>query len=127
MGRVNIVDFNCPVTIGGVRVEPGDYVFGDEDGVVIIPAALTIEVLEKAEGVKTRGNSIRVALEEGRAPADLYVEHGKFRVAVSGIPRFPDCPPVEGLSLAVARRRHGAQVVACHRLGRCGISLARSP
>lgn len=78
VGRFNIVDFNCPVSIGGVRVEPGDYVFGDEDGVVIIPSALTIEVLEKAERIKTRENKIRVALDEGRPLADLYLEHGKF-------------------------------------------------
>jgi 4-hydroxy-4-methyl-2-oxoglutarate aldolase len=78
VGRFNIVDFNCPVTIGGVRVEPGDYVFGDEDGVVIIPAALTLDVLEKAESIRTRENKIRVALGEGKALADLYVEHGKF-------------------------------------------------
>jgi 4-hydroxy-4-methyl-2-oxoglutarate aldolase len=78
VGRFNIVDFNCPVTIGGVRVEPGDYVFGDEDGVVIIPGALTLEVLEKAERIRTRENKIRVALDEGKALADLYIEHGKF-------------------------------------------------
>jgi 4-hydroxy-4-methyl-2-oxoglutarate aldolase len=78
VGRFNIVDFNCPVTIGGVRVEPGDYVFGDEDGIVIIPSSLTLEVLEKAERVLVRESKIRTSLGEGKALADLYLEHGKF-------------------------------------------------
>lgn len=78
VGRFNIVDYNCQVTIGGVLVEPGDYVFGDEDGIVVIPRSLTLEVLERSERVRTRENKIRVALGEGKGLADLYLEHGKF-------------------------------------------------
>jgi 4-hydroxy-4-methyl-2-oxoglutarate aldolase len=78
VGRFNIVDFGCPVSIGGVRVEPGDYVFGDEDGVVMIPNALTLEVLAKAEAVCAKENKIRDAIEENASLADLYVKFEKF-------------------------------------------------
>ena len=68
----------CPGNIGGVAVAPGDYVFGDDDGVVFVPAAATIEVLEKAERILVRESKIRNSLSEGKALADLYLEHGKF-------------------------------------------------
>ena len=68
VGRFNIVDFNCPVTIGGVRVEPGDYVFGDEDGVVIVPSALTLEVLEKAERMLVRESKNPQFARRGKGP-----------------------------------------------------------
>lgn len=36
-GRGTVVAVDCPVEIRGVKIKPGDYVFGDKDGVVIIP------------------------------------------------------------------------------------------
>ncbi len=78
VGRFNIVDFGCPVSIGGVRVNFGDYVFGDEDGVVIVPRELTLEVLEKAEETCARENRIRAAIDGKTSLAELYKNFGKF-------------------------------------------------
>jgi 4-hydroxy-4-methyl-2-oxoglutarate aldolase len=78
IGRFNIIDFNCPVSIGGVRVNPGDYVFGDEDGIVIVPRGLTIEVLERAEAICAKENDIRGAVEEGGSLAELYERFERF-------------------------------------------------
>jgi regulator of RNase E activity RraA len=36
-GRWRLVDYNVPIMIENVRIDPGDYVVGDRDGVVIIP------------------------------------------------------------------------------------------
>lgn len=78
VGRFTVADFECPVTAGGVRVHPGDYIFGDEDGVVVIPKDLTFEVLAKAEEVGRREDRIRAAITPDKSLAQLYVEHGKF-------------------------------------------------
>lgn len=78
IGRFNIVDFDCPVNIGGVRVNPGDYVFGDEDGTVFVPSALILEVLEKAEAVCVKENKIRDAIEGNASLADLYEKYERF-------------------------------------------------
>jgi regulator of RNase E activity RraA len=52
--RTQVADFRCPIEIGQVSIEPGDLVFGDLDGVVIIPRRVEREViagaLEKASG-----------------------------------------------------------------------------
>lgn len=78
-GRFNIVDFECPVNIGGVSVNPGDYVFGDEDGVVIIPKELTLEVLVEAEKIVAKEAVIREQIAETDVSlADLYVKHQRF-------------------------------------------------
>jgi regulator of RNase E activity RraA len=54
--RGKIVDYRCAIQIEGVRVEPGDLIFGDLEGVLIIPKAIEDEVfarsMEKANGEK---------------------------------------------------------------------------
>jgi len=78
VGRFNIIDFNCGVNIAGVRVTPGDYVFGDEDGVVFIPSEIILEVLEKAEAIGRKEGQIREAIDGKRSLADLYTQFGRF-------------------------------------------------
>jgi regulator of RNase E activity RraA len=70
--RGKVIDFRCPVEIEGVRIEPGDIVFGDVDGVCMIPKAAEREVfdaaLEKARGEK----SVRTAIESGMSAQEAF-------------------------------------------------------
>ncbi|MDP6622802.1 MAG: RraA family protein [Alphaproteobacteria bacterium] len=55
VGRLKTIDRDIPIEIGGVAVNPGDYVVGDEDGVVVIPAKHAAEIAafaEEAEAVE---------------------------------------------------------------------------
>ncbi len=74
--RTQVADFRCPVEIGGVWIEPGDFVFGDLDGVVVVPRALEKEVisraLEKARGEKV----VRKAIEEGMSATAAFRKFG---------------------------------------------------
>ncbi len=54
-----------PVEVGGVRVFPGDWVFGDDDGVVVIPQKRAVEITNRAMDVLERENRIRKEIEEG--------------------------------------------------------------
>ena len=67
-----------PVTIGTVTVATGDYVLGDRDGVVIIPAALAEEVVTKTEEVVATESEMRRALVGGMDPVEAYNRYGKF-------------------------------------------------
>jgi 4-hydroxy-4-methyl-2-oxoglutarate aldolase len=76
--RWRIERWNTPVTIGSVHVEPGDYVVADRDGIVVIPAALLDDVLERAEAVVATENEIREAVREGVSPLEAYDRYGIF-------------------------------------------------
>ena len=67
-----------PVTIGGVRIEPGDWVVGDEDGVVVVPAGIAEDVLLEAERKAATESEIRVAVRDGMPPLEAYERFGTF-------------------------------------------------
>jgi regulator of RNase E activity RraA len=74
--RYKVVDFRVPVEIGSVRVRPGDILFGDSDGVLVVPADAEAEVftraLEKAQGEKL----VRKAIEEGSSAVEAFAKYG---------------------------------------------------
>ncbi|HEY5208067.1 MAG TPA: RraA family protein [Stellaceae bacterium] len=63
--RVQVEATNVPVTIGEARVQPGDILRGDADGVVVIPKEHEDEVLAAAEEIETAENAIRQAVRGG--------------------------------------------------------------
>lgn len=64
-GRVEADAYNVPVSLGEVRVTPGDLLVGDGDGVVVIPAGREAEVLAVAEEIAAAEDRIRAELEAG--------------------------------------------------------------
>lgn len=63
--RVQMVGVNVPVTVGQVRVRPGDVVVGDGDGVVVVPAEREQEVLAAALEIEAREEQIRRQVTDG--------------------------------------------------------------
>ncbi len=70
--------FGAPITIGEVTISSGDYLLGDRDGVVIIPAKLAEEVVTKTEQVLQTENKVRTAILAGMDPQEAYLKFGKF-------------------------------------------------
>ena len=74
--RGKAVDFRVPVEIAGTRIEPGDIIFGDLDGVLVLPKAAEAEALNRAfEKVRTE-NLIRRALEDGMSTVEAFAKFG---------------------------------------------------
>jgi regulator of RNase E activity RraA len=67
-----------PVTIGRVRVEPGDWVVGDDDGVVVVPQGIAESVLAEAEEKAATESEIRAAVRDGLPPLEAYERYGTF-------------------------------------------------
>jgi regulator of RNase E activity RraA len=67
-----------PVTIGNVEIEPGDWIIGDDDGVVVVPQAIAEDVLAEAEQKTVTESEIRVAVRDGMLPLDAYERFGTF-------------------------------------------------
>jgi regulator of RNase E activity RraA len=55
-----------------VTVNPGDFIFGDADGIVVIPQALTLEVLEDAEKVQEIEEHQRARPRAGEPRSEVY-------------------------------------------------------
>lgn len=74
--RYKVMDFRVPVEIGEVRVQPGDIVYGDIDGVLIVPREVELEVftraLEKARGEK----KVKAAIENGTSACEAFETYG---------------------------------------------------
>jgi 4-hydroxy-4-methyl-2-oxoglutarate aldolase len=66
------------IEIDGVTVAPGDWVVGDEDGVVVIPSGVVTAVLEEAEAMVATENEIRDAVRAGMLPLEAYERFGTF-------------------------------------------------
>jgi 4-hydroxy-4-methyl-2-oxoglutarate aldolase len=78
LGRWDIVDYQISIKIGDTVIHPGDFVFGDTDGVVIIPKDITMDVLVAAEGIFERESGMREELRRGISVKDAYAKYGSL-------------------------------------------------
>jgi 4-hydroxy-4-methyl-2-oxoglutarate aldolase len=76
--RWRAVEWGRPVTIGDVRVAPGDVVVGDLDGVAVVPAEIALDVLLECEALLDAENQVRDAVRKGMAPLAAYEKFGVF-------------------------------------------------
>lgn len=75
-GRCEINECQIPVTMDGVTINPGDYIFGDIDGVVVIPKDLIDQVLDRAFALIQDENRVRDGLLNGDSLEKVYTEIG---------------------------------------------------
>lgn len=78
VGRWDIREYQVTIKIGNVVVHPGDFVFGDTDGVVVVPKDITVDVLEAAENVFLREGKMREELRRGVSVKDAYDKYGSL-------------------------------------------------
>lgn len=74
--RTQVVDFRCNIEIGEILVRPGDIVFGDIDGVLIVPQELETEVFERALEKAAGEKVVRKAIEEGMSATAAFAKFG---------------------------------------------------
>lgn len=74
--RGKVIDYRIPIKIDGVRINPGDIVVGDMDGVCIVPKEIEKEVFLKALE-KARGeNTVRKAIKNGMSAVEAFEKYG---------------------------------------------------
>ena len=74
--RGKVLDYRVPIEFNGIKVNPGDIVFGDRDGVLIIPKEIEKEAFEGAIS-KARGEKlVKKALENGMSTVDAFNKFG---------------------------------------------------
>jgi regulator of RNase E activity RraA len=63
--RVEVADVQVPVALGDAQTRPGDIVVGDDDGIVVVPAARLAEVRDVAEQISATEDNITDAILSG--------------------------------------------------------------
>ncbi len=82
-GRWAMLEYQVPVLISGeltaaVQVNPGDFIFGDLDGVLVVPAELMLQVLEECERVKSIEDVARGEFARGDDPVAVFERHKRL-------------------------------------------------
>ena len=75
-GRGKVADFRIPLRVGAVAVSPGDIVFGDIDGVVILPRVLESDVVSTALEQVRKEKTARRMLAEGASAEMVFLQTG---------------------------------------------------
>jgi 4-hydroxy-4-methyl-2-oxoglutarate aldolase len=76
MGRARVMAYDVPVRCGEVLVKPGELIFADFDGVVVVPREAKDEALDRAEEKVGKESDSRAELLQGRSLREVYDRHG---------------------------------------------------
>ena len=69
---------NIPVTCAGVRVNPGDIIVGDEDGVAVVPKARAADILKKAEELDNTEHTMLPFIEKFKSMKEAVAKFGRI-------------------------------------------------
>ena len=75
-GRGIVTGYNVPIECGGVVVSPGDLVFADSDGVIVVPSSVVDEAVRRATEKVSKENLTREELRNGAFLRDVYARYG---------------------------------------------------
>ncbi|MDQ3863082.1 MAG: RraA family protein [Actinomycetota bacterium] len=75
MGRLTVYAHGVPVRCGGVTVRPGDLVFAEPDGIVVVPAGIEEEVVAAALEKVDKEDLVRSELAGGASLAEAWARH----------------------------------------------------
>lgn len=74
--RGKVIDYRVPIEIDGIRIKPGDIIYGDRDGVLVVPQEVEVEAfkgaIEKARGEQL----VKKALEDGMSTVEAFEKFG---------------------------------------------------
>ncbi len=74
--RSSVLDYRCPIEIGGVSILPGDLVFGDLDGVVVVPRDVEAEAITRALEKARAEKLVRREIEAGASSTSVFEKYG---------------------------------------------------
>ena len=76
LNRQRVVDIDILIELDGVAFHPGDLVFADEDGVVVVPQVVENEVVRRAWDKVNAENVVRDAIRNGLKSTEAFKKYG---------------------------------------------------
>jgi regulator of RNase E activity RraA len=74
--RGKVIDFRIPIKIGGISISPDEVIFGDMDGVCVVPHAAELEVFSMALEKARKEKHARKAIEGGMSAKEAFKKFG---------------------------------------------------
>jgi regulator of RNase E activity RraA len=74
--RGKVIDYRVPIEIAGIRIMPGDLLFGDREGVLVIPREAEQEAIGRAVEKLRTESAVAVAIRQGMSACDAFVHFG---------------------------------------------------
>lgn len=78
LGRTKITSYNKPLRVGKTYIKPGDFIFGDIDGAIVIPRVISEKVLLRAEEIQKGEKEIRSSVKTGFSARGIVKDGGYF-------------------------------------------------
>jgi len=74
--RKSVLDYRVPIEIGQAAITPGDLIFGDRDGVLVIPQDIEAEVLERAFTKASTERTVMTSIAGGMSSTEAFATYG---------------------------------------------------
>ena len=74
--RQRVIDCNVTIEMGGIQIQPGDLIAADEDGIVIVPQSVEVEVIQRAWDKVHAENKVRDAVRGGMTATEAFATFG---------------------------------------------------
>lgn len=71
-----VLDYRCPIEIGSTKINPGDLIFADLDGVLVIPKDIEEQVITLALAKARAEKVVRQDIEKGISSTEVFKKHG---------------------------------------------------
>jgi 4-hydroxy-4-methyl-2-oxoglutarate aldolase len=78
LGRFRISGWQTQIRIGNVFIQPGDLIFADIDGVIVVPRAICVPVLIRAEEIANGESQLKKWIKEGMSATEIVKRGGYF-------------------------------------------------
>jgi len=78
--RVEVESVNEPVVVSNIKVNPGDIIFGDNSGILVIPSKRAEKVLEIAEKINEKEENIISEIKKGKTISEARKIHGYHKL-----------------------------------------------
>ncbi|MGI6286732.1 RraA family protein [Neomoorella humiferrea] len=91
-GRTDVIAYQVPIVCGGVLVRPGDLVFADYDGIVVVPKEIEDEVIDRAMQKVSGENKVREELLAGVSAREVFASKRQIQPTLASYPTLGDNP-----------------------------------